>query len=82
MVGGYGRGNRYRWWYRLTGMPGWMRWGYPGPWFYPPVPGWGYPEDIPPEEELEMLEEERRMLEDQLEEIKKRIDELKRELGR
>ncbi len=25
MPGGYGRGNRYRWWYRETGLPGWMR---------------------------------------------------------
>jgi len=25
-------GNRYRWWYRLTGLPGWMRFGF--------SPGW------------------------------------------
>lgn len=84
MVGGYGRGYRYRWWYRATGLPGWMRWGpmYPFP-AYPPygVPPW-YPEEIPPEEELRMLEEERAMLEEELEEIKKRIEELKKELGR
>ena len=85
MVGGYGRGNRYRWWYRATGLPGWMRFGMLppwNPWFTPwGMPPW-YPEEIPPEEELRMLEEERQMLEDELEEIKKRIDELKRELGR
>ena len=85
MVGGYGRGNRYRWWYRATGLPGWMRWEFVRPcypWFTPwSMPPW-YPEEIPPEEELRMLEEERQMLEDELEEIKKRIEELKRELGR
>jgi hypothetical protein len=25
-------GHRYRWWYRLTGLPGWMRFGF--------SPGW------------------------------------------
>ena len=28
MPGGYGRGRRHRWWYRETGLPGWMRYGY------------------------------------------------------
>lgn len=27
MPGGYGRGNRYRWWYRMTGKPAWQRFG-------------------------------------------------------
>lgn len=27
MPGGYGRGRRHRWWYRRTGIPGWMRFG-------------------------------------------------------
>ncbi|HDM25257.1 MAG TPA: hypothetical protein ENG24_01510 [Thermoplasmatales archaeon] len=85
MPGGYGRGYRYRWWYRATGLPGWMRFGYPPHvMWYPPVdyPGsWPmmYPE-INPEEELHMLEEERQMLEEELEAIKKRIEEIKKEL--
>ncbi|RLF36291.1 MAG: hypothetical protein DRN08_01580 [Thermoplasmata archaeon] len=85
MIGGYGKGNRYRWWYRLTGLPGWMRFSYP----YMTYPLWGYPpfEHIPytrisPEDELQMLEEERQMLEDELEEIRRRIEEIKKEIKR
>ena len=47
MPGGYGRGRRHRYWYRMTGMPGWMRERF-GPW-YDPRYGPGY-DVIPPEE--------------------------------
>jgi hypothetical protein len=84
MPGGYGRENRYRWWYRATGLPGWMRFGYPPGIWYPPV---DYPVDWPisyPEltkkDELRMLEEEKQMLEDKLDAINKRIEEIKKEL--
>ncbi|HEC80895.1 MAG TPA: hypothetical protein ENI42_00505 [Thermoplasmatales archaeon] len=80
MVGGYGRGNRYRWWYRTTGLPGWMRQSYPPMWQpfmgYPPT--W-YPEPSA-EEELRLLEEEKKMLEDELKEIERRIEEVKKEI--
>lgn len=26
-------GHRYRWWYRMTGLPGWMRFGFSPGWF-------------------------------------------------
>ena len=84
MPGGYGRGNRYRWWYRATGLPGWMRFGYP-PYMmgYPPVenpPGWPIYPEMTLEDELKMLEEEKQMLEDELEAIKEKIEEIKKEL--
>ncbi len=68
MPGWGGRGWRWRYW--LTGMPGWMRWGYP----YPPAPAFS------PEDELEMLEEMKKDLEAELKEINKRIEELRKEL--
>jgi len=44
--GGWG-GRGHRWWYRLTGLPGWIRFGYSGvyPWFwqcrwFPWLPRW------------------------------------------
>jgi len=50
----WGRG--YRWWFRLTGMPGWMRFGFYPPWSYvrrPVSPLSPYAEPtLPPEEEL------------------------------
>lgn len=86
MIGGYGRGNRYRWWYRTTGMPGWMRFGYLPmynpfiPMGYPPRVSMAYP-TMTPEDEIRMLEEEEQVLEDELqmleEEKKMREDGLK-----
>ena len=80
MVGGYGRGNRHRWWYRATGLPGWMRDDYSPVGHpltgYPPV---SYPKPSA-EEELRLLEEERNMLENELREIEKRIEEVRKEL--
>ena len=78
------RGRGYRWWFRATGLPGWMRFGYMG---YPPFPpAWppfhlGYYEPSP-EEELQMLEEEKQFLEQELDEINRRIEEIKREISR
>ena len=66
-------GRGWRWWFRATGLPGWMRWG----WWYPP-----YPPALEPEEEIRMLEDMKAALETELEEIKKRIEELKKELGK
>ncbi|MBO8183685.1 MAG: DUF5320 family protein [Archaeoglobus sp.] len=67
---GWGRG--WRWCFWATGMPGWMRWGYPG---Y----GYGFPSFAPSEEdELRWLEEEEKLLEEELEWVRKRIDELRR----
>ena len=71
--GGWGRG--WRWWWRITGLPGWMRWGYPS-WHPPYFPDPAY--RLSKEEEIEYLEEMKRELEAELEEIKKRIEELKK----
>jgi len=67
----FGRGNRCRWWYRMTGMPGWMRFGYGH--IYNPFMPMGYPQQAPmtypkmtPEDEVRMLEEEQQILEDEL----------------
>ena len=54
MPGGYGRGNRHRYWYRRTGMPGWMRFEHdprydPRGYDYPPPP-----EEMPPTEPVPM----------------------------
>ena len=46
---------------------------------YPPYPTQYYqPEEIPPEEEIKMLEEEEARIKERLEEIKKRLKELKK----
>jgi hypothetical protein len=52
---------------------------HPVPAGYPPYFGGREPQ-LPPKDELKMLEEEEQMLQDELEEIKKRIDELKKEV--
>ncbi|WP_202319245.1 DUF5320 domain-containing protein [Archaeoglobus neptunius] len=75
MPGWGGRG--WRWWYRATCLPGWMRWGWwEQPPFYPPSPTYR------PEDELEMLEAMKEDLEAELKDITKRIEELKRDLER
>jgi hypothetical protein len=33
MPWGWGRGWGWRWMFWLTGLPGWMRWGYFAPWW-------------------------------------------------
>jgi MFS family permease len=73
MPWGWGRGWGWRWWFWATGLPGWLRWSYVAPYWYPPYPS------IKPEDELEMLEQLKADLEKELEDIKKRIDEIKKE---
>ncbi len=67
----WGRG--WRWWFRATGLPGWLRFGWM-PWM-----GWGM-YGFRAEDELRMLEEIKSELEAELEDVKKRIEELKKEL--
>ena len=67
----FGRGNRCRWWYRMTGMPGWLGFGYRP--MYGQFMPMGYPQQAPmtypkmtPEDEIRMLEEDEQILEDEL----------------
>lgn len=90
MPGGYGRGNRYRWIYRMTGLPRWARGPFPFirpafppemiyPYPYAGMVPYGYPE-ITEEEELAMLEEELAQLEEEREYLTQEIEELKKEI--
>lgn len=83
-------GHRHRWWYRLTGLPGWMRFGFSPGWVGRsflgfPMPGFPTPYDpygaaqITPEQELDMLKGQSEVLEDELDGIRKRITELEEE---
>lgn len=72
----WGRGFGWRWCYRATGLPGWMRY-YPVAFGYPP-----FQPSMSPGDELKMLEEMRKDLEAELEDINRRIEELRRELGK
>lgn len=68
---GFGWGRGWRWWYRATGLPGWVRFGYAGgvaPWFSA-------------EDELTFLKDQARWLEQQLKTISQRIEELKKAGG-
>jgi len=69
--GARGRGNRRRYQYLATGLPGWARAGYAPPW----APG---PQAAPPAaaEEATYLKEEAAYLQQQLEAINRRIQEL------
>lgn len=93
MPGGYGRGNRYRWIYRQTGIPGWARNRYqiygpgqPPELMYPyPEPGmipYRYPPrmQIEPEEELRMMEQELEMMEMERDDLSEEIESLKNEI--
>jgi len=82
MPGGYGRGNRYRWIYRQTGIPGWARNRYQ---VYGPEPGmipYRYPPrmQIEPEEELRMMEQELEMMEMERDDLSEEIESLKNEI--
>jgi hypothetical protein len=90
MVGGHGRGHRYRNWYFATGVPGYGRgrgchWPHPPEVLYPePIPEeWILrgltPPELSPREELRMLEEEKEILSEELEEVRKRLEELRKE---
>jgi hypothetical protein len=93
MPGGYGRGNRYRWIYGQTGIPGWGRnryqiygSGQPPELMYPyPEPGmvpYRYPPmmQIDPEDELRMMEQELKMMELERDELSEEIESLKNEI--
>ena len=81
--GGGGRGWRHM--YYATGLPGWMRFGWPAPpmaaawgaepWAYgPPAPG-----PMPREQELQVLRDHAEALKSQLDQISARIEELEKE---
>ena len=85
----WGRG--WRFWFRMTGLPGWMRaymglpawacWWYP--WWYPWTVWWSnYPTPYPttPEEELEILRQQEAYLKEELEAIQERMRELEKEI--
>jgi len=64
-------GYRHRYMFYMTGLPGWMRFGF--------SPGWG---GLPPMAQYlqqTMLEQQADMLEQQIDAIRKRIKELKEE---
>ena len=71
--GGWGRGHRWRHWSYATGLPAWVRFGYP--------PAWGYGPYAPPtpEQEAEGLKAQAEWLQEHLEAIKQRIEELTKE---
>ena len=75
-------GYRHRNMYYLTGLPGWMRFGYFPP-TYPDFPTpydpWGGAQ-ITPEQELDFLKGQAEILEDELDGVNKRIKELEKEL--
>jgi hypothetical protein len=97
MPGGYGRGHRHRWWYRATGMPGWMRYGYdptydprydPREYDYPPEeippmspPPMGYPPYLPMRQPRWSPEDELRMLEEEEQMLGEELEEIKKRLG-
>ncbi len=87
-------GYRHRYMFYMTGLPGWMRFGFsPGWGGLPPMAGYlqqtgqlpymGYMQQMPmqisKEQEIEMLEQQADMLEQQIDAIRKRIKELKEE---
>lgn len=69
-----GRGRGYRWWWKLTGLPFWARWGYPQsyPFHY------GLEPEKAKEAEIEFIKAEARNMEKALEEVRKRIEEIER----
>jgi|Deesub1362B_J571_1020462.scaffolds.fasta_scaffold00013_11 hypothetical protein len=80
----------YRWMFWLTGMPGWMRFGFsPGGKTLPPRTQYPiatspvYPpgsiSEISSDDEIKILRERAEALERELREIKKRLEELQKE---
>ena len=69
-------GYRHRNMYYLTGLPGWMRFGYGFPTPYDPWAG----AQITPEQELDFLKGQAEILEDELDGVNKGIKELEKEL--
>lgn len=96
MPGGYGKGRRHRWWYRKTGMPGWMTNRY-GPWDdpryepgydmippedMPPLypPSMGYPPYMPRREPTLSPRDELKMLEEEEQMLGEELEELKKRI--
>ena len=96
MPGGYGRGHRHRWWFRMTGIPGWMRYGY-YPRFvprydskeyeYPPdevppmyPPPMGYPPDMPMRQPSWSPKDELKMLEEEEQMLQEELEEIKKRM--
>jgi hypothetical protein len=78
---GWGRGGRgrgWRHWYYATGLPGWARGGWPGPWgpapYAPPAPWPQEPRDDV--SDVEALREQAGYLEEALENVRRRLGEL------
>jgi hypothetical protein len=75
---GRGRGWGFRHWYHATGLPGWARGHWPGPWgpaAFPVPPAWpaAGPDDG---DDVEALREQAGYLRDALENVEKRLSEL------
>ena len=71
--GGGGRGWRH--WYYATGLPGWMRAGYPGYASHAPYSPY-LPADWSKDQEMEVLRNQAETLRNALSEIEKRLSEL------
>ena len=72
--GGRGRGWRWRNQFYATGMPGWMRFGYPSG-----AGAWGVPQPPTREQEGETLKAQAQWLQQQLDAVNQRIEELAQE---
>ncbi|HEY63582.1 MAG TPA: DUF5320 domain-containing protein [Caldilineae bacterium] len=78
---------RYRWMYYMTGLPGWMRFGWFPAWGWRGVPGpyaWWWFLGVRPwwmtsEDELAILKDQQAWLQDQLKWVEERIAELEKE---
>ena len=74
-----GRGRGYRNWYYATGLPGWSRYnmGFPAEGSFT-----GYPYQVKPEEEMDILKDQADILKDQLDDIQARMAELEKSPGK
>jgi hypothetical protein len=81
--GGFGGGRGWRNRYWATGLPGWMRAGYPAWGAYGPYAGFApyAPGGMSREHEIELLREQAEFLKESLEGVTKRIDELEAAAG-
>jgi hypothetical protein len=70
----------WRHWYHVTGLPGWVRFGYGPAWGLPPFAAYGsYAAPSAPEQEVEFLREQAEWLKGELDGISQRIAELEQE---
>lgn len=79
----WGRG--WRNWYRMTGLPGWMRaymglpaWG--RCWWYPLASSSCYSPFLDVQQEMDMLKVEEAILKEELNAIQRRLSELEKEI--